>query len=66
MAGQGWDSAEFSCGRCGDRITATTEEEYLVRVLSHETAHDLLDASSPELRAKLIEAALAVAERSLT
>lgn len=56
--GQGWDSAEFSCGRCGEKITATTEGEYVLRVTSHGIAHDLLDASTPELRAKIIDAAL--------
>lgn len=58
MAGQGWDQAEFSCGRCGDRIVATTEDDYVVRVTAHQAAHDLLDASTPELRAKLIALAL--------
>ncbi|KUM82378.1 MULTISPECIES: hypothetical protein [Streptomyces] len=66
MTGQGWDQAEFSCGRCGEHITATTEEEYLTRVLAHRTAHDLLDASSPELRARLLDLALAEVERVLT
>lgn len=56
---QGWNEAVFSCGRCGERITATDEGQYLVLVIAHQTAHDLLDASTPELRAKLIEFALA-------
>jgi hypothetical protein len=64
VTGQGWDRADFHCGRCGHHITATTEEQYLVRVTAHSLAHDLMDASTPELRAKLLDAALAeVAKR---
>lgn len=55
---QGWDRADFHCGRCGEHITATTEEEYVTRVHAHRTAHDLLDAATPELRARLIDLAL--------
>jgi hypothetical protein len=66
VTAQGWDRADFSCGRCGERISATTEDEYVTRVLAHRTAHDLLDASSPELRAKLLDLALAEVEHVLT
>lgn len=59
MTAQGWDRADFRCGRCGEHITADTEERYTIRVLAHRTAHELLDASTPELRAKLIDLALA-------
>ncbi|MEV8530075.1 hypothetical protein AB0451_39385 [Streptomyces sp. NPDC052000] len=58
-AAQGWAQADFHCGRCGDHITVTTEDEYVLRVTSHRTAHDLMDAATPELRAKLTELALA-------
>jgi len=58
MSAQAWDRADFTCGRCGERITATTEDQYIVRVTAHRTAHDLLDASTPELRARLIDLAL--------
>lgn len=63
---QGWDRADFHCGRCGEHITATTEEQYIVRVTAHRTAHDLLDASGPELRARLIDLALLEIETKLT
>ncbi len=63
---QGWDRADFSCGRCGEQISATTEDDYVVSVTAHRTAHDLLDAASPELRAKLISLALAEVEAALT
>lgn len=59
MPAQGWDRADYRCGRCGEHITATTEAEYVTRVTAHGIAHDLLDASTPELRAKIINAALA-------
>lgn len=57
--GQGWDQATYRCGRCGDGFTATTEDEYVTKHAAHQLVHDLLDASTPELRAKLIDAALA-------
>jgi hypothetical protein len=63
---QGWDRADFHCGRCGEHITATTEDDYVVRVTAHQTAHDLLDASTPELRARLVDLALAEVETALT
>jgi hypothetical protein len=56
---QGWSRADFRCGRCGDRVTAETEDEYVTRVTAHKTAHDLMDATTPELRARLVELALA-------
>lgn len=58
-AQQGWDRADFHCGRCGETITATTEAEYITKTSAHRVAHDLLDASSLELRARLIDLALA-------
>lgn len=66
MTSQGWDRANFHCGRCGEQITATTEDEYVVLVTAHRTAHDLLDACTPELRAKLIDLALREVEAALT
>jgi hypothetical protein len=33
---QGWDRAEFTCGRCGVTVTATTEREYLRLVGGHK------------------------------
>jgi hypothetical protein len=33
---QGWDLAEFHCGRCGTVITATTEREYVSLVRGHK------------------------------
>jgi hypothetical protein len=35
-AQQGWDRAEFRCGRCGTTITATTEREYVNLVSGHK------------------------------
>jgi hypothetical protein len=35
-AQQGWDLAEFRCGRCGTTITATTEHEYVNLVSGHK------------------------------
>jgi len=58
VTGQSWDRADFHCGRCGQHITATTEAEYVNRVGAHRIAHDLMDAATPELRAKLIDLAL--------
>lgn len=37
-AGQGWDVAEFSCGRCGWQTTVTTEAQY-VRAESGHRSH---------------------------
>ncbi|MFJ2307645.1 hypothetical protein [Streptomyces sp. NPDC087787] len=62
---QGWDRADFRCGRCGEHIVATTEDEYVVKVIAHRTAHELLDASTPELRAKLLGLALSDVEAAL-
>lgn len=33
---QGWDSAEFTCGRCYTTVTATTEREYIRLVWGHK------------------------------
>jgi len=38
MADQGWDLAEFTCGRCGTTITAATEREYVNLVGGHKAA----------------------------
>lgn len=35
-ADQGWDQAEFTCGRCGTTVTATTEAEYIRLVWGHK------------------------------
>jgi hypothetical protein len=32
---QGWDSAEFVCGRCGAVIVADTDREYIRLVNQH-------------------------------
>lgn len=34
--GQGWDLAEFTCGRCLTTITATTEREYVNLIGNHK------------------------------
>lgn len=57
---QGWSRADHRCGRCGDTFTATTEEEFILRLSAHELAHDLIEAATPELRRRLIDTALAV------
>lgn len=59
MTAQGWDQATYRCGRCSDGFTATTEAEYVLKYRSHQLVHDLLDASTPELRARILEHALA-------
>lgn len=52
MTTQGWDRADFRCGRCGHTFTATTEAEYLRALPLHMAAHDIAAAllASPELR----------------
>lgn len=35
-AAQGWDQAEFTCGRCSATVTATTEREYITLVFGHK------------------------------
>lgn len=35
---QGWDLAEFRCGRCGTAITATTEREYVKLIRDHRAS----------------------------
>lgn len=35
--GQGWDIAEFTCGRCFARVIATTEDEFIQLVVGHKT-----------------------------
>ncbi|MEU9397878.1 hypothetical protein AB0D86_48915 [Streptomyces sp. NPDC048324] len=42
-AEQGWDEATFSCGRCGAKRTATTEDDYLKTVGAHQDAHAVFD-----------------------
>lgn len=51
--GQAWDLAEFSCGRCGEKFTATTEAEYVEKYSGHQAAHALIDQMTPEQRARL-------------
>lgn len=36
MAQQGWDKADFHCGRCRHTFTATTEEEYVRLYAEHK------------------------------
>lgn len=50
MSTQAWTQADFSCGSCGHRFTATTEQEYLIRFSIHHSAHDLVARLTPELR----------------
>jgi hypothetical protein len=38
VADQGWDLAEFTCGRCGTTVIATTEREYVNLVSGHKAA----------------------------
>lgn len=48
-AAQGWDRAEFRCGLCGARLTATTTAAYATLVTAHHDAHfvwDKLDAGA--------------------
>lgn len=61
---QGWDQADFSCGRCPHRFTATTEAEYLLRLQLHRAAHDLVaivmgsdndDAAAERIASRVIE-----------
>lgn len=44
---QGWESAEFSCGRCGARFTSTTEREHTARVQLHHSVHRVADTLMP-------------------
>jgi hypothetical protein len=37
-ARQGWDRAEFTCGRCGTTVTADTEREYINLISGHKAA----------------------------
>jgi hypothetical protein len=46
-AKQGWDQATFSCGRCGAKRTATTEDAYLQAVGAHRDAHTVWDRLNP-------------------
>lgn len=57
--GQAWTQADYHCGRCGVSFTAATEAEYVTKYSAHQIAHDLLDAATPELRTRIIDAALA-------
>lgn len=60
MTEQGWDKADFHCGRChGQAFSATTQAEYVLKYTAHQLAHDLLDAPTPEERHAIIDAALA-------
>lgn len=44
MSGQGWNRAEWRCGRCWASITTTTELDYIKRVQAHRDAHALWDS----------------------
>lgn len=44
---QGWDQADFSCGRCGARHITTTEADYLQAVGVHSHAHAVWDRLNP-------------------
>lgn len=50
MSAQGWDRADFHCGRCGGGFTAQTEAEYLLALTFHQSAHQLVDVMPEELR----------------
>jgi hypothetical protein len=52
-ASQAWDLAEHSCGRCGEKFTATTEADFVERYSGHQAAHALVDQMTPEMRALL-------------
>lgn len=52
----GWDRADFRCGRCGARRTATTETEYTATVAAHQHAHTLWDRLTPAERRALTDA----------
>ena len=53
---QGWDRADFSCGRCGHKDTTTTEAAYARAYQLHQCAHDVaaLLLSSPEIRGQVL------------
>ncbi|MGV9271494.1 hypothetical protein ACWDRR_43410 [Kitasatospora sp. NPDC003701] len=35
-AGQGWDTAEYTCARCWTTVTASTEDELIRLVFDHK------------------------------
>ena len=50
---QGWDRADYRCGRCGAGFTATTEAGYVTAYQAHKDAHAILDRMTPEQREAL-------------
>lgn len=40
---EGWDRADFRCGRCGTQLTASTREAYIDLVDRHRDGHALED-----------------------
>ena len=54
MSGQGWESAEFRCGTCGDSFIAETEQEYVNRYSAHLNAHALIAMLSPDALRELV------------
>lgn len=52
---QGWDQADFSCGRCPLTFTATSEDEYVYALSVHQTAHSMVDLMVPALREQIAE-----------
>ncbi|MFE4960405.1 hypothetical protein ACFRCW_42325 [Streptomyces sp. NPDC056653] len=53
MSSQGWDQADYHCGRCGFTGSATTEGAYVYLVTSHQQAHDLWDYLTPAQQEQL-------------
>lgn len=47
MTGQGWDRADYRCGRCGAKRTAATEKEYVRMYAAHQDAHAVADRLDP-------------------
>jgi hypothetical protein len=45
-------------GPGGPTFTATTADDYALKYAAHQLAHDILDAATPEERARIIDAAL--------
>jgi hypothetical protein len=54
VTAQGWDRADFSCGRCGHIFSATTEQDYLIRRTLHDSAHDLVVMMPEQLRVEVL------------
>lgn len=50
MSAQGWDRADYQCGTCGHTFTATSEQDYFIRLSWHQNAHALVSMLTPEIR----------------